>query len=257
MSVFSLCVPEAKLSGYTACPEGASGPRRPANIGHQISKEAIMPYQWAQGRDEGEDSLNLMYRGVDESFFGSSRAAILKLLWRLCFCLCRRVELIWPKGNLINSKAFILKEICGGRGLEVTPVCTSPFFSLLPVARLSNAFRASRTNTLCQTHTHAKRCLHLLARCPRKGVCARAHVHVWNEGCYCCWVSRFLSCHPACFQGPLQPEEFVFIWFQGPSSHSDTHLVRRKNKTKQKRRKSGVPAVFWLLLSSEYLVISN
>lgn len=50
------------------------------------------------------------------------------------------------------------------------------FFPLLPVARLSNPFRASRTNTLCQTHTHAKRCLHLLARCPRKGVyvCVRA-----------------------------------------------------------------------------------
>lgn len=69
MSVCSLCVPEAKLSGYTACPGGASGPRHPANIGHQISKEAIMPYQRAQGRDEGEDSLHFMYRGVDESFF--------------------------------------------------------------------------------------------------------------------------------------------------------------------------------------------
>lgn len=29
-------------------------------------------------------------------------------------------------------------------------------------------------------------------------------------------------CHPACWRRPLQPEEFVFIWYQGPSSHFKT-----------------------------------
>lgn len=90
-----------------------------------------------------------------------------------------------------------------------------------------------------QTHsvklTHMLKDVFICLPVALEGVCMYvcARVHVWNEGCYCCWVSRFLSCHPACLQGPLQPEEFVFIWFQGPSSHSDMHLVRKKQQQKK------------------------
>lgn len=71
------------------------------------------------------------------------------------------------------------------------------FFPLLPVARLSNPFRASRTNTLCQTHTHAKRCLHLLARCPRKGVYVCVRAGAWVE-----WRLLLLLSEPFSFLPP-------------------------------------------------------
>lgn len=156
------------------------------------------------------------------------------------------------------------------QGHEVTLVCTSSLF-----------FFPFCLSLVCQTpselhaQTHSVKLTHMLkdvficfpVALERVCMYVCARVHVWTEGCYCCWVSRFLSCHPACLQGPLQPEEFVFIWFQGPSSHSDMHLVRKNNNTKKTnvryngagwgRRRGGVPAVFWLLPSSEYLVISN
>lgn len=55
----------AKLSGFISSPgKEGSGPYHPANLRHQISKEAITPYHRAPGRDVEEDRIHIIYTGV-------------------------------------------------------------------------------------------------------------------------------------------------------------------------------------------------